>query len=92
MSSMRDERVVPCVGGLAYDTEGRLLRVQRANDPRRGWSRRAPKVAGKKEPAELWGASLLTVANLNRVDTRNELLARENSGGGGIRSLQISAA
>ena len=30
MSSMRDERVVPCVGGLAYDTEGRLLLVQRA--------------------------------------------------------------
>ena len=26
----RDERVVPCVGGLAYDTEGRLLLVQRA--------------------------------------------------------------
>jgi 8-oxo-dGTP diphosphatase len=30
---------VPCVGGLAYDDEGRLLLVRRANDPGRGlWS------------------------------------------------------
>jgi ADP-ribose pyrophosphatase YjhB (NUDIX family) len=30
---------VPCAGGLAYDDEGRLLVVQRANDPGRGlWS------------------------------------------------------
>ncbi|MDT7581729.1 MAG: 8-oxo-dGTP diphosphatase [Pseudonocardiales bacterium] len=30
---------VPCVGGLTYDDEGRLLVVQRANEPGRGlWS------------------------------------------------------
>ena len=31
--------VVRCVGGLAYDDEGRLLVVQRRNEPGRGlWS------------------------------------------------------
>ena len=33
------EQFVPCVGGLAYDHSGRLLLVQRANEPGRGlWS------------------------------------------------------
>jgi ADP-ribose pyrophosphatase YjhB (NUDIX family) len=33
------EQFVPCVGGLAYDQSGRLLLVQRANEPGRGlWS------------------------------------------------------
>jgi hypothetical protein len=40
MSRMRDERVVPCVGGSPYDNEGRLLLVQRAYDPGRGRSHR----------------------------------------------------
>jgi 8-oxo-dGTP diphosphatase len=49
MSSMRNERVTPCVGGLAYDGQGRLLLVQRANDPGRGlWS--VP--GGRVEPGE----------------------------------------
>src|SRR5215217_4759511 len=40
---------VPCVGGLAYDDEGRLLLVQRANEPGRGlWS--VP--GGRVEPGE----------------------------------------
>lgn len=33
------DRTVPCVGGLAYDDEGRLLMIQRGNEPGRGlWS------------------------------------------------------
>src|SRR5687768_11419817 len=40
---------VPCVGGLAYDHSGRLLLVQRANEPGRGlWS--LP--GGRVEPGE----------------------------------------
>lgn len=40
---------VPCVGGLVYDPSGRLLLVQRANDPGRGrWS--VP--GGRVEPGE----------------------------------------
>jgi 8-oxo-dGTP diphosphatase len=40
---------VPCVGGLAYDATGRLLLVQRANEPGRGlWS--LP--GGRVEPGE----------------------------------------
>ena len=41
MTTQRDDGApaVPCVGGLVYDDEGRLLLVQRANDPGRGrWS------------------------------------------------------
>lgn len=41
--------VVPCVGGLAYDDAGRLLLVQRGNEPGRGlWS--VP--GGRVEPGE----------------------------------------
>ena len=47
---------VPCVGGLAYDDEGRLLLVQRANDPGRGlWS--VP--GGRVEPGEDDAAALV---------------------------------
>jgi 8-oxo-dGTP diphosphatase len=43
------EETVPCVGALAYDGEGRLLLVQRANEPGRGlWS--LP--GGRVEPGE----------------------------------------
>jgi 8-oxo-dGTP diphosphatase len=43
------ERRVACVGVLAYDATGRLLLVQRANDPGRGlWS--LP--GGRVEPGE----------------------------------------
>jgi 8-oxo-dGTP diphosphatase len=41
--------LVPCVGGLAYDDEGRLLVVRRGNEPGRGlWS--IP--GGRVEPGE----------------------------------------
>ena len=47
---------VPCVGGLAYDDEGRLLLVRRANDPGRGrWS--VP--GGRVEPGEDDAAALV---------------------------------
>jgi 8-oxo-dGTP diphosphatase len=40
---------VPCVGGLAYDGDGRLLLIRRANEPGRGlWS--IP--GGRVEPGE----------------------------------------
>ncbi|MGQ0574112.1 MAG: NUDIX hydrolase [Pseudonocardia sp.] len=40
---------VPCVGGLAYDEQGRLLLIRRAHDPGRGrWS--LP--GGRVEPGE----------------------------------------
>ena len=40
---------VPCVGGLTYDADGRLLLVRRRNDPGRGlWS--VP--GGRVEPGE----------------------------------------
>jgi 8-oxo-dGTP diphosphatase len=40
---------VPCVGGLVYDDEGRLLLIQRAHEPGRGlWS--IP--GGRVEPGE----------------------------------------
>ena len=47
---------VPCVGGLTYDDEGRLLVVQRANEPGRGlWS--VP--GGRVEPGEDDAAALV---------------------------------
>jgi ADP-ribose pyrophosphatase YjhB (NUDIX family) len=47
---------VPCVGGLAYDDEGRLLLVRRANEPGRGlWS--IP--GGRVEPGEDDAAALV---------------------------------
>ena len=47
---------IPCVGGLAYDEEGRLLVVQRANEPGRGlWS--IP--GGRVEPGEDDAAALV---------------------------------
>jgi 8-oxo-dGTP diphosphatase len=43
------EHTVPCVGALAYDPQGRLLLVRRANEPGRGlWS--LP--GGRVEPGE----------------------------------------
>jgi ADP-ribose pyrophosphatase YjhB (NUDIX family) len=51
--TQRDD--VPCVGGLAYDDEGRLLLVQRANEPGRGlWSVPGGRVeAGEDDAAAL---------------------------------------
>jgi 8-oxo-dGTP pyrophosphatase MutT (NUDIX family) len=47
---------VPCVGGLVYDDEGRLLLIQRRNDPGRGlWS--VP--GGRVEPGEDDAAALV---------------------------------
>ncbi len=41
--------LVPCVGGLTYDADGRLLLIRRRNDPGRGlWS--VP--GGRVEPGE----------------------------------------
>lgn len=52
----RSDGEVPCVGGLAYDDEGRLLLVRRANDPGRGrWS--LP--GGRVEPGEDDAAALV---------------------------------
>lgn len=50
----RDE-AVPCVGGLTYDDEGRLLVVRRANEPGRGlWSIPGGRVeAGEDDAAAL---------------------------------------
>ena len=43
------DAVVPCVGALAYDVDGRLLLVRRRNEPGRGlWS--VP--GGRVEPGE----------------------------------------
>jgi 8-oxo-dGTP diphosphatase len=48
--------MVACVGGLAYDEAGRLLLVQRANEPGRGlWS--VP--GGRVEPGEDDAAALV---------------------------------
>jgi 8-oxo-dGTP diphosphatase len=45
----QSDDAVPCVGGLAYDRAGRLLLVQRRNEPGRGlWS--VP--GGRVEPGE----------------------------------------
>jgi 8-oxo-dGTP diphosphatase len=50
------EGLVPCVGALAYDAAGRLLLVQRANEPGRGlWS--LP--GGRVEPGEDDAAALV---------------------------------
>ncbi|MHA6620076.1 NUDIX hydrolase [Pseudonocardia sp. DLS-67] len=50
------EDSVPCVGGVAYDESGRLLLVQRANEPGRGlWS--LP--GGRVEPGEDDAAALV---------------------------------
>jgi 8-oxo-dGTP diphosphatase len=47
---------VPCVGALVYDPDGRILLVQRANDPGRGlWS--LP--GGRVEPGEDDAAALV---------------------------------
>jgi ADP-ribose pyrophosphatase YjhB (NUDIX family) len=56
MIMTRSDGIVPCVGGLAYDGEGRLLVVRRANDPGRGlWS--LP--GGRVEPGEDDAAALV---------------------------------
>jgi 8-oxo-dGTP diphosphatase len=49
------DTTVPCVGGLTYDDEGRLLVVQRANEPGRGlWSVPGGRVeAGEDDAAAL---------------------------------------
>jgi 8-oxo-dGTP diphosphatase len=48
--------MIACVGGLAYDDAGRLLLVQRANEPGRGlWS--VP--GGRVEPGEDDAAALV---------------------------------
>jgi 8-oxo-dGTP diphosphatase len=46
---------VPCVGGLAYDQQGRLLLIRRGNEPGRGlWSLPGGRVeAGEDDPAAL---------------------------------------
>lgn len=50
------EGLVPCVGGLAYDDSGRLLLIQRGNEPGRGlW---APP-GGRVEPGEDDAAALV---------------------------------
>jgi ADP-ribose pyrophosphatase YjhB (NUDIX family) len=50
------DRSIACVGGLAYDEAGRLLLVQRANQPGRGlWS--VP--GGRVEPGEDDAAALV---------------------------------
>lgn len=50
------EEGVPCVGAIAYDRTGRLLLVQRANEPGRGlWS--LP--GGRVEPGETDAAALV---------------------------------
>lgn len=55
MTTQRDDDV-PCVGGLVYDDEGRLLVVRRAHDPGRGlWS--VP--GGRVEPGEDDAAALV---------------------------------
>ncbi len=47
---------VPCVGGLAYDVDGRLLLIRRANEPGRGlWS--VP--GGRVEPGESDAAAVV---------------------------------
>ena len=52
----QSNRTVPCVGGLAYDQAGRLLVVQRRNEPGRGlWS--VP--GGRVEPGEDDAAALV---------------------------------
>jgi hypothetical protein len=44
---------VPCVGGLIYDAAGRLLLVQRANEPGRGlWSLPGGRVEPGERPQE----------------------------------------
>jgi 8-oxo-dGTP diphosphatase len=49
------QRDVPCVGGLAYDPDGRLLLILRANEPGRGrWSIPGGRVEpGEDDPAAL---------------------------------------
>ena len=50
------DRLIACVGGLVYDGVGRLLLVQRANEPGRGlWS--VP--GGRVEPGEDDAAALV---------------------------------
>jgi 8-oxo-dGTP diphosphatase len=51
-----DKPKIRCVGALVYDAQGRLLLVQRANDPGRGrWS--LP--GGKVEPGETDAAAVV---------------------------------
>jgi ADP-ribose pyrophosphatase YjhB (NUDIX family) len=52
----QSDDAIPCVGGLAYDRAGRLLLVQRRNEPGRGlWS--VP--GGRVEPGEDDAAALV---------------------------------
>lgn len=49
----KSDALVPCVGALVYDSAGRLLLVQRGNEPGRGlWSVPGGRVEpGESEPA-----------------------------------------
>ncbi len=70
------DAVVPCVGALAYDARGRLLLVQRANEPGRGrWALPGGRVesgeddnaALVREMAEETGLIIRTGAFVGRV-------------------------
>jgi 8-oxo-dGTP diphosphatase len=52
----RSDEIVPCVGALTYDAVGRLLLVQRANEPGRG---RWALPGGRVEPGEDEAAAIV---------------------------------
>lgn len=78
-------RTIACVGGLVYDTRGRLLLVLRAHEPARGtWSIPGGKVEPGEDAAAAVARELREEIGLEVMPGRLAGVVRRAAPGGGI--------